>query len=106
MAFSRLFSFFSGFWGQNFPNDPRKFSTLAVSKILGVTSSLPNLRITCAQSRHCVVTNQKSNKSNFNTSFSTGNKISGEMNIVACRVFIAANLLPLIRWSERHGLTM
>ena len=75
MAFSRLFSLFSGFLGRNSPNDPGKFSTLAVSKMLAASSSLPNLTIIGAQSRpYGAMEPKKANKSNFNTGFSAGNK--------------------------------
>jgi len=75
MAFSMLFSLFSGFLDRNSPNDPRKFSTLAVSKVLGASLSLPNLTIIGAQSRpYGAMKPKKANKSNFNTGISAGNE--------------------------------
>jgi len=44
------------------------------SKILGTASSLPNLTIIGAESRPYGETNQKTNKSNFNTGLSAGKK--------------------------------
>jgi len=63
------YALFSCFMGRNSPNDLQKFSTLAVSKILGATSSLPNLTIIGAQSRPYP---KNPNKSNFNTCISAG----------------------------------
>jgi len=71
MAFSRIFSFFQVFLGRNSPNDPTKFSTLAVSKVLAASSSLPNLTIIGAQSRtYGAMEPKKANKSNFYTGLS------------------------------------
>jgi len=47
------------FLGRNSRNDTQKFSKLAVSKILGAASSLPNLTIIGAHSRPYGATNQK-----------------------------------------------
>jgi len=55
------------------PNDPRKFSNLAVSKILGVASFLPDLTIIGAQRGN---EPKKANKSIFNTGLSAGNYLT------------------------------
>ena len=59
-----------------FPKWPPKIFNFGSEQDIGTTLSLPNLTIIGAQSRPYGTTNQKPNKSNFNTGLSAGNNNS------------------------------